>query len=154
MNELRRIDRYLRTLRPWSPRFVLVCAVPALFVALVLGSHRLPAYVELVSVGATATGTITAVQCGRHPSFDYRFDAGGREERGSGRPRTLQVECAQLRVGQQVPVIYASGDPRVSEATPRLASTVAREAGLVAGLSILAFAGCALVLSAASRRSV
>ncbi len=143
---LEALNRRMRELRPWSAGFNLVCAIPALFILLLLGSLHLPEYFALARDGSRTAGHVLTTRCDHHSRFSYTFDAGGRSFVGRGSDWTSGLHCSELRQGDRVPVVYLASRPDVSTSTADAPHLLEREAAVVAGSALLGFLGCALLL--------
>jgi hypothetical protein len=94
-----------RLLLPWT-----ICTLLAAVVAAIL--FEVPKYYRLYTSGVAVTGRIIDLQPENHGSVIYAYQVGGRSYEGGGHAGDIHSHFDDLRVGQEVPVVF---DPHKEE---------------------------------------
>jgi len=92
-------------------------------------------YQQLANVGVQASGKVESITCENHASFQYEYFVKGRRIISSGKSSEGGLRCADLAVGQSIPVVYLESSPEESIAGS--AGSALSEARLfAAGMSV------------------
>jgi hypothetical protein len=92
-------------------------------------------YRKLAHGGTETTGKVAATTCENHASFKYEYVVQGKRIVASGKSSEGGLVCADLTVGQSIPVVYLPRAPEESIAGNALAA-LSEARGFVAAVSL------------------